>query len=204
MNRAQIIKAVQARMSDIMPGNQIEVSSQSYVDLLLNDAVENFYMLLPVNVLPHTDFNTTTPTLQPSDEVRVYRIKLPDNFIRLIAFRCADWRRSVSEAIAEGSSQHHAQYGKHTFGGNTRPQITLVADPSLGRSIEYYLYNKTTTNTNIIEASCAIKSDAEEIPENLIGVFAWYVASVAFQSMEEYDASKAAMERVNEFIQLHK
>jgi hypothetical protein len=55
-----------------------------------------------------------------------------------------------------------------------------------------------------MEASCAVKSDAEEIPNNLIDVFAWYVASVAFTALQEYDPSKACMERVNEFIALHK
>lgn len=203
MTRAQIIKAVQARMSDILPGNQIEVASHNFVDTLLNDCVENFYMLIPNNVLPRTDFSSNTTQLVPNDEVLVYRIQLPENYIRLIAFRCNEWQRSVSKALAEGSSQHYAQFGKYTFGANTRPQVTLVADPDLGRSIEYY-FTSTTTDTSILEASCVVKGDIEYMPDVLIDVFAWYVASVAYQAMEQYEASKAAMERVNEFILLHK
>jgi hypothetical protein len=204
MNRATLIKAVQTRMSDVMPGSQIEVASNPFVDALLNDSVENFYMMLPTNVLPHFDFKAYETRLVPSDENIIYRIKLPELFIRLIEFRCTSWRRSVSSALPEGSPQHHAQFGKFTFGGNTRPCVTLVSDPQLSRSIEYYFYDSTAPDVSIITASCAVKSDAEDIPANLLDSFAWYVASTAFTAMQEFDASKACMEKVTEFIALHK
>jgi hypothetical protein len=190
-------------MSDIVPGNQIEVASHPFVDALLNDCVEGFYMVIPTNVLPRVDFLTNAVQLVPSDEVLVYRIQLPEKFIRLIAFRCTEWKKSVSQAITEGSPQHNAQFGKHTFGGNTRPNVTIVSDPDLGRSIEYYLYNTTTTVTTLIEASCAVKSAVEEIPDILIDVFSWYVAAKAFKAMGEVENHDSAMKEVEQFIQTH-
>lgn len=204
MNRAQIIKAVQTRMSDVIPGPQIEVASHPFVDGLLNDSVENFYMMLPTNVLPHFDFSAATVQTVPSSEVLVKRIQLPTQFIRLIAFRATQWNRSASTVITEGSPEHLKQFGKHTFGGNSRPQITLVSDPDLGRSLEYYFYPATSPDVTLIEASCANKSDVEDIPDNLIDVFAWYVASCAFTALQEYEPSKACLEKVMEFITLHK
>lgn len=203
MNRAQLIKAVQARMSDIMPGNQIEVASHPFVDALLNDCVEGFYMILPNNLLPRVDFSSGTVQAVPSTEVDVYRIQLPEDFVRLIAFRCTAWNRAVTKSVVEGSPQHQMQFLKHTFGGNTRPVVTIVADPDMGRSVEYY-HSTSTTDTSILEASCAVKDEIEDMPDILIDGFAWYVASIALQTMEELDASKAAMLRVEQFIENHK
>lgn len=190
-------------MSDIMPGSQIEVNSSPFVDALLNDCVENFYMLMPVNVLPATDFKTNTTALVDSDEVLIYRIQLPDDFVRLISFRCAEWNRSITQVVYENSTEHNKQYHSYTFGGNSRPVATLVSDSTMGRSLEYYNYNLTTTTAAITDASCAVKGDVEDIPHNLIDVFAWYVASIAFQAMDELPQSEMAMKRVAEFITLH-
>lgn len=203
MTRAQIIKAVQARMNDLLPGTQIEVGSSPFVDALLDSCVENFYLMMPVHVLPATDFSSNTVVTVDSDEVKVNRIQLPEDFIKLISFRCEDWNRAASKALAEGTQQHYKQYHAWTFGGNSRPEVAIVVDTTYGRCIEYYNYNSTTASTTITLALCAVKGDVEDIPDNLIDAFAWYVASVTFQSMNEMDSSKAALEKVQQYIILH-
>ena len=203
MNRAAIIHAIQSRMADIVPDAQVEVASDSFVDLLLDDCVEGFYMLIPVRFLPRTEFTSNNKRLVSTDEVKVNRIKLPDNFIRLIAFRCATWKRTVSEVLAEGSPQHKAQFGKHTFGGNVRPQVTNVSDATLGNSLEYYLYT-TITDYTPTEAACVVKTTAEAVPDMLIDVFAWYVAAKAFKAMGEIQYHDSAMKEVEQFVATHK
>lgn len=208
MTEAEVIAAVKVRMADIMPDNQTEVTAQPFITLLVNDCVENFYMMLPINLLPVTSFLSGTYTIKyvsipAGSGILVYRKQLPANYIRFIEFQCTPWLRSATVLLSQGSQEHYAQYNKYTFGGNTRPKVTLVIDDELGRCIEYYNYDDGVSSPAISLATCATGGDLEAIPDNLIDVYSWYVASVVFQSMEEQEASKSAMLRVQEFIQLH-
>ena len=203
MTRDTIIANVQARMSDIIPSSQTEVVSYPFVDTLLDGAVEGFFLLVPLNLLPKTDIELPgSPRDMPSDEVIITRIAVPDTFIRLITFRCDGWNRAVNNVLSESSPQHYAQIFKHTFGGNNRPQVTLVNDELLGRAIEFYNYLGTTPT--ITAASCVIKCDPTLIPNNIIYPYCYYVAYLAFDAMGEEVAAKAALQHVQEFIELNK
>lgn len=199
MTRNDIIASVQSRMSDIIPTSQTEVVSYPYVDTLLDDCVEGFYLLAPAHLLPTTNFDLPgTTRVIPSDEVIITRIKTPDDFVRLISFRCSEWGRAASNVLIEGTPKHHAQLYKHTFGGNARPNVTLVNDDTLGQAIEYYNYKGTTPTVTV--ASCVKKTDPTLIPDNIIIPFTYYVASVAFDAMGEYDAAKVAIAHAQEYL----
>lgn len=197
MNRSQIIKAIQAKMSDVMPGNQIEVASHPFIDTLVDDCVHGLYSILPVNILPVTTISSTPFIVQDSD-VKVYRIEVPAKYVKLVSFKLEAWLRSVNSTIQMNSARHHAQFFKYTYGGNRRPVVTLVTDPVKGRCLEYYT---SATSGSYQEATCVVSSTVDQVPDNLVDVFTWYAASVALQAMQEIEASKAAMERVTIFIQ---
>jgi len=207
MTEAQVIEAVKTRMADIMPDNQTEVTAQPFITLLVNDCVENFYMMLPIHLLPVTSFVSSATTnkyvaMPAGYGVLVYRKQLPANYIRFIEFQCSTWLRSATTLLKQGTDEHHAQYNQYQFGGNTKPKVTLVIDDQLGRCIEYYNYDLGSVPVISI-ATCAERGTLETIPDNIIDAFAWYVASIVFQSMEEHKASEQAMLRVQEFLTLH-
>jgi len=207
MTEAEVIAAVKVRMADIMPDNQTTVTAQPFIELLVNDCVENFYMMLPINLLPVTSFVSSATTnkyvaMPAGSAVLVNRKQLPADYIRFIEFQCNTWLRSATTLLQQGTPEHYAQYRKYMFGGNTRPKVALVVDNDLGRCIEYYNYDLQVPPVISI-ATCATRGTLQQIPSNLIDVYSWYVASVVFQSMEEQEASKSAMLRVQEFLQLH-
>lgn len=207
MTESEVIDAVKVRMADIMPDNQTEVTAQPFIELLVNDCVENFYMMLPINLLPVTSFVSSATdnkciTMPDGSGILVYRKQVPADYIRFIEFQCNTWTHSATTLLKQGSPEHNAQYNKNMFGGNTRPKVTLVIDSDQGRSIEYYNYDLGTIPVISI-ATCAVKGTLEEIPDNLIDAYAWYVASVAYEAMEEPEASKSALIQVTNFIQLH-
>ena len=201
MDRPTILKKVQARMSDLMPGTQIEVNSQSLSDVLLDDCADTFYMRLPTNVLPATDFSNGTASSYSSDEVLVKRLLVPSEFIRLVSFKVSDWRKSVNTTIPEGSDKHKLQFSKYTYGGKSRPVVTLVSGSSNDRNIEYYLPLGSTAT--VTTATCVVKGSVELMPDTLIDAFTWYVASVVLLANQEVEAAKAASSKVDEFIALH-
>ena len=207
MTEAEVIEAVKVRMADIMPSNQTEVTAQPFIEYLVNDCVENFYMMLPIHLLPVTSFVSSATTnkyvsMPAGSGVLVYRKQLPADYIRFIEFQCSLWLRSATQLLKQGTPEHYAQYNQYMFGGNSKPKVTLVIDDTLGRCIEYYNYDLQAVPVITI-ATCAVKGTLATIPDNLIDVYSWYVASVTFQSMEEHASSEKAMLRVQEFLQLH-
>ena len=201
MNKAEIIKQVQARMSDLMPGDQVEVNSNSLTEALIDYCAESFYMKLPTNVLPATSFLTGAATTATSDEVSVKRIQVPDNFIRLVSFKFSDWIKNVNTTIPEGSNEHKKQFHKYSYGGNTRPVVTLVSGAGSIRCVEYY--SALTSIGTVTQATCVVKGTVEDMPDTLIDAFAWHVAATVLLADQEYDAAKAAEAKVNEYILLH-
>lgn len=207
MTEAEVIAAVKVRMADIMPDNQTEVTAQPFIELLVNDCVENFYMMLPITLLPVTSFvSSATANKQVvmpiNSGVLVYRKQLPSNYVRFIEFQCNTWARSATTLLKQGTPEHYSQYNRYMFGGDNRPKVALVIDNQLGRCIEYYNHDYGSVPVISI-ATCAVKGTLEQIPDAIVDAYAWYVASVVFQSMEEQVASQNAMLRVQEFIQLH-
>lgn len=207
MTEAEVKEAVKVRMADIAPDNQTEVTAQPFIEYLVNDCVENFYMMLPIHLLPVTSFVSSATqnkyvSMPAGYNVLVMRKQLPADYIRFIEFQCSTWLHSATTLLKQGSPEHNAQYNEYMFGNNTRPKVTLVIDNELGRCIEYY--NEDLQEVPVITiATCAVRGDLEDIPDNIIDSYAWYVASVVFQSMEEHTSAEKAMLRVQEFLQLH-
>lgn len=203
MTEEQVIAAVKARMADIMPDNQSEVTAQPFIESLVNGCVENFYKMLPLSLLPVTSFLSESESSVTSSEVQVKRKKLPTGFVRFIELKCAPWEIPATTVLQQGSPEHNAQFNKYSFGGNCRPKVTLVNDENNGKCIEYYNYY-TETPIVVQTATCAVFSTLADIPDKIVDPFAWYTASVVYHAMEELEASKSAMLRVSEFLELQK
>lgn len=194
MTRNEIILGVQTRMSELNDGEQVEVATNPFIDQLLDDCVYGYFALLPAHLLPATSFITGTTRILTGTEVYSQRIKLPEGFIKLIDFRLTGWYKTPLLTL-EGTPSHLRQAQKYSFGGRSRPVVTLVNDLTLGKSLEFYYLS--TESPVINTALCVVTTDPEDISDDLLNGFMWYVASDAYRAMELYDNSKMALEKVN-------
>lgn len=66
-------------------------------------------------------------------------LKLPDDFLRLVAFKMSDWRRTVFEAITESDPKYAMQSSrwKGIYGCKERPVVAIVRR-SEGKVLEFY------------------------------------------------------------------
>lgn len=203
MTRDLIIQAVKSKMADISPIEQTQVTTDQYIDVLLDDCEYSFYKLLPIHLLPETSFlNSNGISVENyGDGVVVFRQFVPEKFVRLIKFKCKGWIRAVYTTLKEGSWEHKKQLHRHTCGGLTRPYVTLV-DIGGTQAIEFYsIAGSPEGSDTVTEALCCITKGVETIPKYLLDAFEWYVVSVVYQSMEEYVSSENAFKKAITLIQ---
>lgn len=67
------------------------------------------------------------------------RMKLPDDFLRLITFKMSDWDRAVTEPITESDALYGLQSSKHAGirGNPERPVVAIVHEPT-GLVLEFW------------------------------------------------------------------
>ena len=66
-------------------------------------------------------------------------ISLPDDFLRLIAFKMSDWDYAVTEAIQENSVEYQMQQSKYAgIRGNTQKPVVAIVQRPTGLSLEFY------------------------------------------------------------------
>lgn len=67
------------------------------------------------------------------------RMKLPDDFLRLITFKMSDWERAVTEPILESDPRYGLQSSKHAGirGNPERPVAAIVHEPT-GLVLEFW------------------------------------------------------------------
>lgn len=66
-------------------------------------------------------------------------ITLPQDFMRLVAFRMSDWRRTVFEAISDRDPQYQLQSSKWKgIRGNPEKPVVAIVRRSEGKVLEFY------------------------------------------------------------------
>lgn len=67
------------------------------------------------------------------------RMKLPDDYMRLVTFKMSDWERAVTEPITETDPRYGLQSSKHAGirGNPERPVVAVVHEPT-GLVLEFW------------------------------------------------------------------
>lgn len=72
-------------------------------------------------------------------------VRLPGDFMRLIAFRMSDWRRTVFEAIAESDPRYGLQSSRWKgICGNPEKPVVAVVRRGEGKVLEFYSSRDTS------------------------------------------------------------
>lgn len=67
------------------------------------------------------------------------RIRLADDFLRLLVFRMSDWRVAVTEAVSESDPAYLMQTSKYPgIRGNTFRPVCVLTRDGTGRVLEFY------------------------------------------------------------------
>jgi len=199
MDRQAIIKKVQLKLDEITPYDSGEIVNNSFVDELLDDSVKTLQLKLPGYLSAPTNIGIASGT-DNGDGTGF--IQLPDDFIRLVTFKMAEWKIAVTIPITEDNPKYNLQKNTYLRGKPNKPIAVLrnIFDSTSKKILEYY----SVSTDHTIERAMYIQSMvAELLPDELIDTLAYQCAADTYMIMEQPDMAKIAMAKVDEYIQLN-
>jgi len=192
MDRAQLIKAVQVRIDDVVTDNAIDVVSNSTIDQLLDEQLCAAFKFLPVRFLPFKPITGTITAIQAG----LSSIPLADDFLRLVTFNTTILNRPVyeSDLVSEGTRDHVFMYSPYVSGGNARPRACITKKSGLT------LQFNTSEPGTLTEGYYIATPTPEDVTADILDPIAWYIAGTVLQVMGEIEPAKSALLKVTEFL----
>ena len=187
MDRNQIIRRVRIKLDELAPFDGAEVVSNPTIESCLNEASDTLLMAAPTHIHPSPyDFSGNPVTLSTTDPT-TGAIQLPEDFLRLVSFKLASWRRAVVTPVVEGSNIHSKQHNPYARGGTWKPVVVYRYKPSLGHVLEFY--STTGENTAIGHALCINRTLPENLPDIYIEPLTLVAGAMALDIMGDERAA---------------
>lgn len=76
-------------------------------------------------------------------------VVLPDDFVKLIAFKMSDWKRAVSKTFPLDSEKAKEQANVYSRGTKSKPVCVLSYSPDGKKIIEYYSTSATSPSVSV-------------------------------------------------------
>lgn len=205
MTRAELISAVKVRLEELTPFSEGLVvlagasdvkPITSYIDALLDEASDEVRIAVPLHLIPPTTL-TGSVTIPKNDGVGI--LALPDNYLRLYAFKMPSWSREVIRAISTENPDYILQRNPHTRGKNVKPVVALNRTAA-SRVLE--LYSATAGETP--EKMLYVESVAAEAnPDILIPFVVLMCAIKVYNVIERPDLAKVLATELGDMIKLN-
>lgn len=164
MDRNQIIRRVRIKLDELAPFDGAEVVSNPTIESCLNEASDALLMAAPTHIHPSPyNFSSNAVVLSSTTPTKGY-VQIPANFLRLVSFKLAAWRRAVVTPVVEGSNVHSKQHNPYARGGTWKPVMVYRYEPALpGHILEFY--STVGGSTAIDHALCINRTLPENLPE---------------------------------------
>ena len=201
MEREQIITKVKLRCDELGPFEEGQVIDSGQIDHLLDDSVKRLLLIVPPYIPTPVSFidgeYSTGGAVPYADDLTGY-VPLPEGFVRLVSLKMANWQRAVTRAITENDPLYAKQGNPYLRGSHTKPVVVYRYEPGVGKVLEYY--SVELGEHDIDKGLCLIAVAAENLEDDLVDPLAWLVAATILDTRGEFDAAKAANQKLAEWI----
>lgn len=129
---------------------------------------------------------------------------LPDDFMRLIAFRMSDWERTVYSAISTEDPEYAKQSSRFkAIRGNVQKPVCAIVNRAEGKALEFYSCN--SEDAHIVRASylpypSIDKDGGIDISERCYTAVKYCVAALVLTTYGEADKAAALAELAKSFF----
>lgn len=171
------------------------IKIDQYIESCIGDALAMIVLKSAIPVNPKK--GTSSPV--KNDDGTGY-IVLPDDFLKLIAFRMEGWKRTVSEAFPLESEQAKQQSNECTRGGNNKPVCILSYSPEGKKTLEYYSVGTDSNHTVsvfVYEASYDPSSGINMKSSDAVFYALCYMTAGLVYSIFENQATASEMQTIS-------
>ena len=197
MTRDALILAVALHMDEITPESSLDIHVDgadnnplyALIDGLLDDCALEIFYAAPYWRLPQTLFSNESTVVSPLGDRYIIRLKLPDDFLRVAEINCADFKRPITEVVAEQSAEGKRQHYKYLMGREAKP-VGVLSYGTWGnnndkcREIDCYSVSSNISPAVVVASYIARPTIASTgditFPETLIPALEWLAAARTF------------------------
>lgn len=126
---------------------------------------------------------------------------LPDDFLRLLAFKMSDWERPVHEVIVESDPRYALQSSRcRGLRGTPQKPVVAVVRRQGGLALEFYSCRneEATVEQALYMKVPRVEKDAIELPERCYKAVVYLTAALASATVGDVDRSTIMREMCKE------
>ncbi|MBD5243662.1 MAG: hypothetical protein HDS60_06220 [Barnesiella sp.] len=132
-------------------------------------------------------------------------VLLPDDFMRLIAFRMSDWERTVYTAISVNDPLYAKQSSRYKgIRGNVQKPVCAIVNRAEGKALEFYSCNSKdafVSRGSYIPYPRIDEDDGIDICEKCYTAVVYTIASLVLTTYGEADKSSVFTELAKSILQ---
>ena len=132
-------------------------------------------------------------------------VLLPDDFMRLIAFRMSDWERTVYAAISVDDPLYAKQSSRYKgIRGNTQKPVCAVVNRAEGKALEFYSCNSQdayVSRASYLPYPHIDEDDGIDISEKCYTAVIYTVAALVLTTYGEADKASAMTDLAKSIFQ---
>lgn len=132
-------------------------------------------------------------------------ILLPDDFMRLIAFRMSDWERTVYAAISVDDPLYQKQSSRYKgIRGNVHKPVCAIVNRAEGKALEFYSCNSEeayVSRASYLPYPHVDEDDGIDISEKCYTSVIYTVAALVLTTYGEADKASALTELAKSILQ---
>ncbi|MEG1554805.1 MAG: hypothetical protein RR363_07270 [Rikenellaceae bacterium] len=187
MERVQIIERVLRCLHEAGVTNVVDPILDYHIDTFLDQAGREILKVAPIYTFKG---RYATYTQQNSGLIDngdgTGSVSLPENFVRLVAFRMEGWQRDVTHLYTTDDPIYHKQTNKYLRGGVVNPIMVIEGD-----RIKYYSLPQGVIHT-IQKAEFLVHIPIELFDDILIDTLTWLAASKILDVLNESEQAEMA------------
>lgn len=181
MERSELIHAVQVKVDELTPfeGLAIPIDGDNdkpvdlFIDRLLDEAAREVLKRASLSLVTTGSVRNEAVDLGDGSGYVV----VPEDFLRLVRFKMAGWKRSVSVAVEFTDPVYRMQFDEFDRGGVAKPVCAVGRKD--GRKVLEYFSVKGEPRVEIFEYVPALR--AEEVGADLTDALTWMCAGKVLQ-----------------------
>lgn len=132
-------------------------------------------------------------------------VLLPDDFMRLIAFRMSDWERTVYEAISADNPLYAIQSSRYKgIRGNVQKPVCAIVNRAEGKALEFYACKDNTAmivRAGYLPYPHIDEDDGIDISEKCYTAVVYTVAALVLTTYGEADKASAMTDLAKSIFQ---
>lgn len=183
----------------VLDGDTDTLSLDDVIEQKIGDAIKAVEMSAPARLLEGVSFAECKNTI--NQDLSGY-VTLPEDFMRLVAFKMSDWETGVYNAIAPSDAAYMYQKSRWGIGGNWERPVCAVVPSGDSLKLEYYRSRTTDAGieTALYRPYPAIKNGKTDVSEHLYKASVYMAAALTLMTYGDEAAAKMMTEQSNNAI----